>query len=87
MSIEKIDQQITRIIREQLGVHEALPHHSLIDDLADDSLDIVELTMALESEFGIEISDDVVAEKFKTVQGVIDYIRSVMPDESEGGAA
>ena len=60
---------------EQLGVDEADVHidSTFIDDLGADSLDIVELIMAFEEEFEIEIPDDV-AEKIKTVKDTVDYI-------------
>jgi acyl carrier protein len=67
MSVEK---RIKEIVAEQLGVtNEA----SFMDDLGADSLDTVELVMALEEEFDIEISDEN-AEKIQTVQDAIDYI-------------
>jgi len=69
--IEKVKQ----IIAEQLGVEEAevTPSASFVDDLGADSLDTVELVMALEENFDIEIPDDA-AEKIRTVQDAIDYI-------------
>jgi len=73
--IENIANQVTKIVVEQLGVDEksVLPEASLIDDLGADSLDTVELVMALEEEFGLEIPDDA-AEKIKTIQQIVDYI-------------
>ena len=70
-TVEKVKQ----IIAEQLGVEEAevTPSASFVDDLGTDSLDTVELVMALEENFDIEIPDDA-AEKIRTVQDAIDYI-------------
>ena len=64
-----------RSIFEQLGVgeDEVTPEASFIDDLGADSLDLVELIMAMDEEFGLEISDEE-AEKIQTVQDVISYI-------------
>ena len=74
-NIENISNRVTEIVVEQLGVDKnaVLPEASLIDDLGADSLDTVELVMALEEEFGLEIPDDA-AEKIKTIQQIIDYI-------------
>ena len=70
-----IQAQITKIVAEQLGVDEGeiTNESSFVDDLGADSLDTVELVMALEEEFGCEISDDD-AEKITTVQQAIDYV-------------
>jgi acyl carrier protein len=71
-----IEQKIKAIIIEQLGVDEdeVTPQASFLEDLGADSLDIVELVMAMEEEFKIEIPDEDV-EGLKTVQDVINYIR------------
>ena len=71
-----VHDKITEIIVEQLGVkpEEVTPEASFVDDLGADSLDTVELVMAFEEEFGIEIPDDD-AEKIITVQNSIDYIK------------
>jgi acyl carrier protein len=68
-------ERLKKIIVEQLGVDEAEvnPEASFVDDLNADSLDLVELIMSLEEEFGMEISDEE-AEKIRTVQQAIDYI-------------
>jgi len=74
--VEKtVERRAIEIIVEQLGVgeDEVTPEASFIDDLGADSLDLVELIMALEEEFGLEISDEE-AEKIQTVQDVISYI-------------
>ena len=70
-----VQEKITEIIVEQLGVkpEEVTPEASFIDDLGADSLDTVELVMALEEEFGIEIPDED-AEKIQTVGDAIKYI-------------
>lgn len=76
MSTE-IPDKIKEVIVEQLGVdpEKVKPEASFIDDLGADSLDIVELVMAMEESFEIEIPDED-AEKLKTVQDVIDYLSS-----------
>lgn len=70
-----IEQRVKKIVAEQLGTDEATVKNesSFIDDLGADSLDTVELVMALEEEFDTEIPDDE-AEKITTVQQAIDYI-------------
>ncbi len=70
-----VETRIKEIVCEQLGVSddEVTLQASFIDDLGADSLDIVELVMALEEEYEIEISDED-AEKIKTVQDVVTYI-------------
>jgi acyl carrier protein len=73
--VEKITQRLREIIAEQLGIseEEIVPEASFVDDLGADSLDLVELIMALEEEFGMDISDEE-AEKIQTVQDAINYI-------------
>ncbi|MBU4312784.1 MAG: acyl carrier protein [Candidatus Omnitrophica bacterium] len=68
-------EEIKDVVCEQLGVkaEEVKPEASFIDDLGADSLDTVELVMALEEKFGIEISDED-AEKMQTIGDVIKYI-------------
>jgi acyl carrier protein len=72
---ETIEQRLKRLIAEKLGValEEVRPDAALIDDLDADSLDIVELIMAIEREFDIEILDED-AEEIDTVQRAIDYV-------------
>ena len=72
---KEIAEKVKQIISEQLGVEEAevTPSASFTDDLGADSLDQVELVMALEENFDIEIPDDA-AEKIRTVQNAIEYI-------------
>ena len=70
-----VDERVKQIIVEQLGVDEAevTPKASFVDDLGADSLDTVELVMAFEEEFGIEIPDED-AEKITRVKEAIEYI-------------
>jgi acyl carrier protein len=74
-SAEEIAGRVKSIIVEQLGVNmeEVIPTASFIEDLGADSLDIVELIMALEEEFDLEIPDED-AEKIQTVDDVIKYV-------------
>ena len=69
------EERVIKIIIEQLNVseEECVPEAKFIDDLGADSLDLVELVMAMEDHFGLEISDDDLA-KISTIQDVIDYI-------------
>ena len=71
-----IDKKIKQIIAEQLGLNEdeISDSASLLDDLGADSLDIVELVMAMEEEFEMEIPDED-AEKIVTVKDVLDYVK------------
>ena len=77
MSAENIQERVKNIIVEQLGVEadQVKPEAQFVNDLGADSLDTVELIMALEEEFDIEIPDDK-AEKIKTVGEAIDYIEA-----------
>ena len=76
MNQEEIFEKVKKIIVEQLGVAETAVtmEASFIDDLGADSLDIVELIMALEEEFDMEIPDED-AEKIVSVSDVVDYIK------------
>jgi acyl carrier protein len=71
-----LEDRVSAIIVEQLGVtkEELAPGASFIDDLGADSLDIVELVMAMEEEFDIEIPDDD-AERIQTIGDVISYVK------------
>jgi acyl carrier protein len=75
--MENIEQRVKKIVAEQLGVNEAdiKTESSFVDDLGADSLDTVELVMALEEEFECEIPDEE-AEKITTVQQAIDYVNN-----------
>jgi len=77
MASEDIVRRVKDLIAESLGVSatEVVSDASFIDDLGADSLDIVELVMAIEKEFGIEIPDED-AEKISTVQDAVDYINN-----------
>ncbi|MEE8300299.1 MAG: acyl carrier protein [Desulfatiglandales bacterium] len=70
-----VEEKVKKIICEQLGVKEedVVPEASFVDDLGADSLDQVELIMAMEEEFDVSISDEE-AEKILTVRDVIEYV-------------
>jgi acyl carrier protein len=72
-----VEAKVKKIISEQLGVPagDVKPEASFVNDLGADSLDTVELVMALEEEFGVEIPDED-AEKIATVGNAIDYIKA-----------
>ncbi len=74
--MSNVEEQVRKIVAEQLGVKEeqVTPEAAFVDDLGADSLDTVELVMALEEEFECEIPDEE-AEKITTVQAAIDYIK------------
>ncbi|MEK6561527.1 MAG: acyl carrier protein [Nitrospirota bacterium] len=74
-----VEEKVKKIVGEQLGVdeEELTPDASFVEDLGADSLDTVELVMAFEEEFSIEIPDDD-AEKIITVQNSVDYIKERM---------
>lgn len=80
MADETIEARVKRIIIEQLGVKadEVTNESSFVDDLGADSLDTVELVMALEEEFDCEIPDEE-AEKITTIQQAIDYVNAHLP--------
>jgi len=73
--VENIDERVKSIVVEQLGVNpeEVTIEASFVDDLGADSLDTVELVMALEEEFGMEIPDEE-AEKITTIREAVEYI-------------
>ncbi len=77
MATSQVETKVKGIIAEQLGVgeDEIKPESSFIEDLGADSLDIVELVMAMEEEFEVEIPDEE-AENIKTVGDAINYINS-----------
>jgi acyl carrier protein len=82
MADKNVEEKVKQIIVEQLGVDEGevTPSASFVDDLGADSLDTVELVMAFEEAFDIEIPDED-AEKIKTVKDAIEYIEK----HSKGG--
>jgi acyl carrier protein len=75
--MSSVDERVKKIVAEQLSVNagDVKPQSSFVDDLGADSLDTVELVMALEEEFDCEIPDEQ-AEKITTVQQAVDYINS-----------
>ncbi len=82
MTYEEIEKKVRAIIVEQLGVSESevTPEANIIEDLGADSLDTVELVMAFEEEFDIEIPEED-TEKIRTVKDAIDYIKEKVGDE------
>ena len=72
-----VEEKVKHIIVEQLGVdaEEVKPEASFVDDLGADSLDVVELVMAFEEEFNVEIPDEA-AEKIATVKDAVDFLKS-----------
>ncbi len=76
MANENLEARLKNIIAEQLGVDESrvVPSASFTDDLEADSLDLVELIMSLEEEFGVEIPDED-AERITTVGDAVNYLR------------
>src|SRR5213593_2717095 len=92
MAEKSIEEKVKDIIVEQLGVNpeQVTPEASFIEDLGADSLDIVELVMAFEEEFGVEVPDED-AEKLQTVGDVIRYIEERAKQQggqgSEGAGA
>jgi acyl carrier protein len=81
MASQEIQDRLRKIVAEQLGADEAniVPSAHFTDDLNADSLDLVELIMALEEEFGIEIPDED-AEKIVTVSDALNYLDKHQPD-------
>jgi acyl carrier protein len=77
VSDQELKDKVTQIIVQQLGVEadKVTPDSTFIDDLGADSLDIVELIMAFEEEFGIDIPDED-AEKITAVKNVLEYIKA-----------
>ena len=79
MGIVEIKNRIVEIIANQLGIEkdDVTAEASVIDDLGADSLDVVELVMALEEEFDLELPDEE-AEKITSVQNIFDYMASAL---------
>jgi acyl carrier protein len=90
MAEKTTEEKVKDIIVEQLGVNpeQVTPQASFIEDLGADSLDIVELVMAFEEEFSVEVPDED-AEKLQTVGDVINYIKERAKAQSggEGGGS
>jgi len=84
MSVQTVETRVRNLIAEQLGVPESdiRPESAFIEDLGADSLDIVELVMAIEDTFEIDIPDDQ-AENIKTVKDAVEYIAAL----AKAGAA
>lgn len=78
--MSSIEERVIKMVAEQLGVKEedVKPESSFVEDLGADSLDTVELIMALEEEFDTEIPDEE-AEKITTVQQAVDYVNANLP--------
>ncbi len=74
--MENIETRVIKLVAEHLGLekNKITLASDLIEDLGADELDMVELVMAFEEEFGVEIADDI-AEKLFTVEGVISYLK------------
>jgi acyl carrier protein len=83
MSTSTVEQRVKKIVIEQLGVkeEEVTSDASFVDDLGADSLDTVELVMALEEEFETEIPDED-AEEIKTIKQAIEYINAHLKEHS-----
>lgn len=79
--MSSVEERVKKVVEEQLSVNEdqITPEASFIDDLGADSLDTVELVMALEEEFGVEIPDEE-AEKITRVGEAIEYIKANVTD-------
>ncbi len=75
--MEALNERVNTLITDQLGVDRKslTPEANLLDDLGADSLDVVELVMALEEEFGIEVPDDDV-ENIRTIGDIVQYIEA-----------
>jgi len=73
--MSEIEQKVKSIVAKQLNIQDEIkPENSFVDDLGADSLDVVELVMAFEEEFSVDIPDDK-AENIKTVSDAIKYIQ------------
>jgi acyl carrier protein len=79
MSNAELQEKIVEIIANQLGIdrEDVTPEASVVDDLGADSLDVVELIMALEEEFNLEIPDEE-AEKIKSVQDIFNHMETAL---------
>ena len=79
MNSAELQETVVEIIANQLGIdrEDVIPEASVVDDLGADSLDVVELIMALEEEFNLEIPDEE-AEKIKSVQDIFSHMANAM---------
>ncbi len=75
--MEALNERVNTLVTDQLGVDRKslTPEANLLDDLGADSLDVVELVMAMEEEFGIEVPDDDV-ENIRTISDIVQYIEA-----------
>lgn len=71
----EVNKLVTEIIQDKLGVDEISSDDNLIEDIGADSLDVIELVMEMEREFGIQILDDEIDDNFTTVGHLIDFIQ------------
>ena len=71
----EVNKRVTEILLDKLGVDEISSDDNLIDDIGADSLDIIELVMEIEREFGIQILDNEIDDNFTTVGHLIDFIQ------------
>lgn len=71
----EVNKRVVEILQDKLGIDEISSDDNLIEDIGADSLDIVELVMELEREFGIQILDDEIDSNFTTVGHLIDFIQ------------
>lgn len=71
----EVNKLVTEILQDKLGIDEISSDDNLIEDIGADSLDIIELVMELEREFGIQILDDEIDDNFTTVGHLIDFIQ------------
>ncbi len=77
-----VEEKVIEIISQKLNLSkdQIKPEASFVDDLGADSLDLVELVMAMEEEFGMEVPDEE-AEKLRTVKDVIDYVKAKVGEQ------
>ena len=71
----EVNKRVIEILQDKLGIDEISSDDNLIEDIGADSLDIIELVMEMEREFGIQILDDEIDDNFTTVGHLIDFIQ------------